>query len=336
MAQQQAPQQGVTSAGTGNPYRRAAQLPARIESFTADPATMQAGQAVTLKWNAENPVSTEIQPGLGVVRARGSAQLKPTATTTYVMTVKGPNNQTLTKEVTVTIPGTTPIKPAAGTTGARGVPKLGDKPDLSGVYNAIFPGTFFPGGPAMNIAGTPGQGETKPVLKAGAEKFKVVRGPNDSGLSSDCRPLGVPQGLYVPYQWQIVQGTDKVVILNEYPGNFRIIPTNGGAHQADLDPTWMGDSIGHWEGDTLVVDTIGFNDKTEVPGGFRHTEALHVVERFRRSSFNTLEYQATIEDPNVFEKPWTIVRTFPLRTDLERVDEFVCENNRDYKELFQK
>jgi len=67
-----------------------------------------------------------------------------------------------------------------------------------------------------------------------------------------------------------------------------------------------------------------------------HSEALHVVERFRRSSFDTLEYQATIEDPNVFEKPWIVSRTFPLRPELERVDEFVCENNQDYSKLFKK
>jgi hypothetical protein len=117
---------------------------------------------------------------------------------------------------------------------------------------------------------------------------------------------------------------------------FRVISTKGGTHPADPDPTWMGDAIGHWEGDTLVVDTVGFNDKTEVPGGYRHTESLHVVERFRRSKFETLEYQATVEDPNVFEKPWIISRTFPLRQDMEKVDEFVCENNRDYRPFFKK
>jgi len=138
----------------------------------------------------------------------------------------------------------------------------------------------------------------------------VTRGPEDAGLSSDCRPLGVPQSFYVPYQWQLIQGQDRVVILYEYPQVFRVIPTRGGAHPVDPDPTWMGDSVGHWEGDTLVVDTIGFNDKTEVPGAYHHTEALHVVERFRRASFDKLEYQATIEDPNVFEKPWVISRTF--------------------------
>lgn len=332
-----APQQsGVVSAGPGNPYARAAQLPARILKFTADSMSIQPGQSVTLTWATENPSGSTIEPGLGTVLARGSKVMTPAATTTYTLSVRGPNNQTVTRDLKITVAGTKEVVASIGPA-TKEIPRMPDgKPNLSGVYNAIFPGTFFPGGPAMNIAGKPGEAETKPVLKAGADKFKVVRGPEDSGLSSDCMPLGVPQELYVPYQWQIVQGTDRVVILYEYPHVFRVIPTKGGPHQADLDPTWMGDAIGHWEGDTLVVDTVGFNDKTEVPGGFRHTEALHVIERFRRSKFETLEYQATVEDPNVFEKPWIISRTFPLRPEMEKVDEFVCENNRDYRPFFKK
>jgi hypothetical protein len=188
------------------------------------------------------------------------------------------------------------------------------------------------GGIGGGRGGAAGQG---PVLKPGAEKYRVVRGPNDSGPLSTCMPIAGPAAFTVPYQFQIVQGAGYLVILHEYPGVFRIIPTGGGPHQADLDPTWLGDSIGRWEGDTLVVDTIGFNDKTEL-SGFRHTEALHIVERFSRPDFNTLQYQATLEDPDVFEKPWTVTRSFGLRTDLVKIDEFVCENNPDYSKLFKK
>ena len=89
---------------------------------------------------------------------------------------------------------------------------------------------------------------------------------------------------------------------------------------ADPDPTWMGESIGHWDGDTLVVDTVGFNDKTEI-NGYLHTDALHIVERFRRTEYNTLQYEATLDDPNVFVKPWTVAevslfaRTWPKWTN---------------------
>jgi hypothetical protein len=317
-----------------NFYSGTPQLQARIARFAAQSATSKAGQPVRLEWAVENPVGVSIEPGIGAVQARGSKDVNPRQTTTYVLTVLGPRNQMISQEVTVTIPGTVPLKPV--TSAKREIPKMPDgKPNLTGVYNMIFPGSFFPGGAPMNISNTPGPLETKPVLKAGAEKFKVVRGPNDAGSSADCHPPGVPEAMFSPYQWQIVQGLDQVVVLYEYPGAFRVIPTHGGPHQTDLDPTWYGDSIGHWEGDTLVVDTIGFNDKTELPGGYRHTESLHVVERFRRATFDHLDYQATIEDPKVFEKPWMVHRTLPIRTDLERVEEFICENNRDYQSLFR-
>jgi hypothetical protein len=313
--------------GPSTAIQRRAAPPVRITKFSAEPASAQAGQAVTLVWATENPNSVTIDPGIGRVRPRGSRVLTPAATTTYTVTATGPNNTTVTKSVTVTVAGTAPL-----TTGAdpakHEIRRMPDgHPDLSGVYNsaAIVRGSV----PATDAPAAP-------VLKSGAEKFKVVRGPKDAGLYADCMPTGVPGAFFVPYQWQIVQGADRIVIMHEYPHLFRVIPTSGAPHQVDLDPTWMGDSIGHWEGDTLVVDTVAFNDKTELPGGFRHTEALHVVERFHRTDFENMQYQATVEDPNVFEKPWTIVRTFPLRADLDKVDEFVCENNKDYKELFGK
>jgi hypothetical protein len=213
---------------------------------------------------------------------------------------------------------------------SKTAPRMADgRPDLSGVYNSS----------SFNFGGTQVRGQNNPIaatLKPGAEKFKVVRGPDDPGQYSNCNPTGVPGAYFVPYQWEIVQGRDRVVIVYEYPHLFRVIPIDGTPHPADPDPTWMGDSVGRWEGDTLVVDTIGFNDKTELPGGYKHTEALRVVERFRRTDFNNLDYEATVEDPNVFEKPWTIMRGFPLRPDLTKVDEFICENNHDYSKFFEK
>jgi hypothetical protein len=323
-------QEPPAPAGPSTAIQRRAAPPARITKFTVEPGSAQAGQAVTLIWATENPNSVTIEPGLGRVRPRGSRVITPAATTTYTITATGPNNTTVTKSVMVTVAGTVPVATSAEPS-KHEIRRMPDgHPDLSGVYNSAA----IVRGPA---AATEAQAApAAPVLKPGAEKFKVVRGPQDTGLYADCMPTGVPGAFFVPYQWQIVQGFDRVVIMYEYPHLFRVIPTNGGPHQVDLDPTWMGDSIGHWEGDTLVVDTVAFNDKTELPGGFRHTEALHVVERFHRADFETMEYQATIEDPNVFVKPWTIVRTFPLRTDLEKVDEFVCENNKDYKNLFGK
>jgi hypothetical protein len=309
-------------------------LPARISKFTATPDSIKPGQSVTLQWATENPVNVNIDPTVGKVRPRGAKIVTPGATTTYTLTVKGPKDQVVTQTVTVTVAGTvaanlTPASGAASPATGAATPRMPDgKPNLTGVYNSS----------SFNFGGAAVRGERDPIqaaLKPGAEKYKVVRGPTDAGVYADCMPTGVPLAYFVPYQWEIVQGLDKVVILYEYLHMFRVVPING-SHPVDPDPTWMGDSVGHWEGDTLVVDTVGFNDRTELPGAFRHSEALHVVERFHRTDFDHLQWEATIEDPNVFVQPWTLIRNFPLRTDLDKVDEYVCENNKDYKNLFGK
>ena len=323
----QAPQPGVVSAGAGNPYQRAGQLAARIMDFKAEPASIQPGQKTTLTWSTENPSGISIDPDLGRVAPRGVQQVSPARTTTYTLTVRGPNNQILTKTVTVNVAGTAAVE-AASNAAKKDTPRTADgHPDLSGVYDSAFGGGR--GG------GRGGNAPAGPELKPGAEKYKVVRPAEDTGQYSDCMPLAGPQAFSVPYQFQLVQSAHHVAILNGYPGTFRIIPTDGTLHPADPDPTWMGDSVAHWDGDTLVVDTLGFNDKTEI-NGYRHTEKLHIVERFGRPDLNTLQYEATLEDPNVFVKPWTVTRNFALRPDLSKVDEFVCEHNPDYTKFFDK
>jgi hypothetical protein len=326
---------GAVPAGfEGSPYTKARDIPARIVRFTAEPASLRAGQSVMLVWHTENPASVTIDPEPGRVTPRGTRQLKPAVTTTYTLTVRGPNDQVLTQSVTVNIAGT--VAAAAGATNkSKQVPRTADgKPDLSGVYTGLGGGAGGRGargaGPAVAPPAPPG-----PVLKAGAEKFRIVRGPDDTGATSNCMPLVPPQSWGVPYQFQILQGASYVAIFHEYPGTFRIVPTDGSPHPVDPDPSWLGDSVGRWEGDTLVVDTIGFNDKTELQG-FRHTESLHMIEKFRRTELDALQYEVTIEDPNVFEKPYTLTRSFGLRPDLKRIDEFICENNRDYRPLFGK
>ena len=322
---------GAVPAGfDGSAYTKARDLAARIVSFMAEPASIQPGQSFMLVWHTENPTGVTIDPEPGRVTPRGSRQLTPAATTTYTLTVRGPNNQLLTKAVTVNVAGTTPAA-APADAAKKTVPRTADgKPDFSGVYGA----GGAPGGAGARGA-APGAAPAGPVLKAGAEKYRTVRGPEDTGATANCLPLVPPQSWGVPYQFQILQGANYVAIFHEYPGTFRIIPTGGGPHPVDPDPSWLGDSVGRWEGDTLVVDTIGFNDKTELQG-FRHTEGLHMIERFRRPDFETVQYEVTIEDPNVFEKPYTLTRTFSLRPDLRRIDEFICENNRDYRPLFGK
>ncbi len=311
-------------------------------SFTAEPVNLKPGESALLTWATENPNGVTIDQGVGRVTPRGTIKVTPKATTTYTLSVDGPDGAQ-TRTITVTVAGTVAVAANTPATPAKKeVPRINGKPDLSGVYNFGGGGGGGRGGrggrggaaPVTAAADSPGGLPTTPTLKAGAEKFKVVRGPEDTGPDSDCMPLVGPGAFGVPYQFQLVQSANSLAILHEYPGVFRTIPING-VHPKDPDPTWMGDSVAHWEGDTLVVDTVGFNDKTEI-NGYKHTEALHIVERFSRPEFDSLQYQAVIEDPNVYERPFAVNRTFALRPDLAKVDEFVCENNRDYTVFFKK
>jgi hypothetical protein len=300
--------------------------PARIVKFSAQPATVQSGKPAQLVWATENPNGVTIEPDLGRVTARGTKQVNPKVTTTYTLKIGMGDTPDLVRSVTVTVPGTTPAAGGAEVQAeVKFNPRLPDgKPDLSGVYN---------------FAGV--RGAVAPALQPGAEKFKIIRGgPGDvrgtTTLGTDCKPLGIPQSFVTPYPFQIVQTLKMLVMIFEYPNAVRFIPTDGRAHPADPDPTWMGNGVGRWDGDTLVVDSIGFNDKTEV-SGFMHTESLHVVERYHRLDNGSLQYDVTVEDPNVWVSPWIMPqRTFAFRPELETVDEFVCESNQDYGKLFKK
>jgi hypothetical protein len=314
--------QGAPPAGRG----RAAGPPPRIITFEARPATIKPGESVQLVWHVENPAATAIEPGVGRVIPRGTQRVTPAATTTYTLT-----NGTVTSTVTVTVAGTKPVastSSAAATDVKKPIARTADgKPDFSGVY-------AFGGGGRGAGAGR-GNAPAGPTLKPGAEKYRVNRAanPQDTGRTSDCMPLVPPDAFGVPYQFQIIQSRDHVVIFHEYPGTFRIVPLDGQREQLEPDPAWLGDSVGRWEGDTLVIDTIGYNDKTEI-SGYRHTEALHTVERLTRIE-DGFDYAITIEDPNVFAAPWTVNRTFRFNVPpMKKIFEFVCENNRDYRPLF--
>ena len=140
-----------------------------------------------------------------------------------------------------------------------------------------------------------------------------------------CLPSGVPRIMAAPYPIEIIHTPTKVVILHEVQHLFRIIHLDRKEHPKNLTPSFFGHSIGHWEGDTLVVDTIGLNDMTQIDeAGTQHSDALHVVERIRKVDANTLEDIITIEDPKAFTKPWTARRLFSPKPGL-RFMEYVCE-----------
>src|SRR6202162_1202277 len=156
----------------------------------------------------------------------------------------------------------------------------------------------------------------KRFVRVKYDAFRVI--PLDP--EAKCYLPGVPRATYMPFPFQIVQGNKKIVIAYEYANASRIIPLEK-VGEAPVD-SYMGWSQGHWEGDTLVVDVTGFNDRTwfDRAGNF-HSDALHVVERYTPYSPDILRYEATIEDPKVFTRPWKI--SFPLYRRLDKDAQFM-------------
>ena len=150
-----------------------------------------------------------------------------------------------------------------------------------------------------------------------------------------CLPPGGPRMMATPYPMEIIQLPDQNRILMIFEGAthiWREIYMDGRAHpEGDaLNPTFLGHSVGRWDGDTLVVDVVGFNETTWIDFfGHPHTDALHVVERFSRPNFNTLHYEATIEDSGAYTEPWTIGWDIEWRADSELI-EYICQENNRY------
>jgi hypothetical protein len=152
-----------------------------------------------------------------------------------------------------------------------------------------------------------------------------------------CVPGGVPRADVVPYPFKILTLPGVTLILYEAVQSYRQIFTDGRPLPKDPNPTWMGYSIGHWEGDTLVVETSGFNDHGWIDNfGHPATESLRVTERFRRKDFGHMDIEITVNDPKAYTKPWTVKLPFTLLPDTELLEYICSENNKDVEHLVGK
>jgi hypothetical protein len=197
-------------------------------------------------------------------------------------------------------------------------PRLYDgKPDLNGVWDIPYTndmGRGVPGG--------------LPFTPLGADDFKNYD-PAKFDYTGHCLPAGLTRLVNTPMPMEIVQTPKKTVFLFEGFSSYIVVPTDGRKHTKDPDPTWYGESIGWYEGDTLVVDSIGFNEKTRLDTiGHGHSDQLHVIQRFTRIDAKTMSFEITVEDPKMYSKPFTNKRTF--RMNPGELMEYSCEeNNKD-------
>jgi hypothetical protein len=229
-------------------------------------------------------------------------------------------------------------------------------PDLSGVWNGAANARVYNSGDKVGLIlaareGTLVNFERDNTLMRRADPNKPVYKPqfwekvqqldqngNNEDPSYSCMPQGVPR---MGPPMKIVQTATELILLYAGPQDtYRIVPIDGRPHTTlqDLDGTWKGESLGHWEGDTMVIDTIGFNDTSWLDiGGYFHSENMHVVERLHREG-NTLSWQATVEDPDVLLKPWTMnSRTLRLNPNPKAVlEETLPCSERDLSHLVTK
>jgi hypothetical protein len=203
----------------------------------------------------------------------------------------------------------------APTARAAPAPRMPDgKPDLSGVWNKSIT--------VNSAADVPA-----PYTQFGLERFNAAKNEVDpQGL---CIFPGVPRIMNLPYPFQIVQLPDKVVFLYEALHNFRIVYTDGKNRYEGLPPALMGHSIGHWEGDTLIVETTGLTDRTRLDDfGNVHSAQTRVTERYRRDGRDTLVFNYTLEDPLMYAEPWTVPeRRIPLAPPDWELMEYACTDN---------
>jgi hypothetical protein len=174
----------------------------------------------------------------------------------------------------------------------------------------------------------PGQ---EPLLPAAAAAFRD-RAPEFSRVSplSHCLPEGMPLLDMAPAPFKIVQTPGLTLMLYERDTTYRQVYTDGRKLPQNPQPIWLGYSVGKWDGDTLVVDSIGFNDRGWLDArGHSHSEALHLRERFHRVNFGTMELQLTIDDPKTYTRPFTITLKQHLMPDTDLLESFCAENEKD-------
>jgi hypothetical protein len=177
--------------------------------------------------------------------------------------------------------------------------------------------------------------ELPPMTAWAMERFEQAKptfGPKSYTVADtndpvyQCFPPGTPRIYFHPFPMEIIELPDRVMMVFEYDHLIRQIWTDGRGHRDDLSPSWMGDAIGHWEGDTLVVETTNFNDKTWIDRrGVPHSEQLKLTERIHRIDADNMQIDLRVEDPIAFTAPWTAQRFFHKVS--WNIEEFMCMDN---------
>ena len=216
--------------------------------------------------------------------------------------------------------------PKVGAWWYRGTPQpAGKPPDLTGVWF---------GGSSADLSKATLPGQEMILTPYGAQRYKTVDHAKDP--NTRCLPPGPARMIMMIHPAMVIQRDDVITILSESQRVFRLIYTDGRGHPEDINdyPEYMGSSIGKWEGDTLVVDTVSVKDNTWLDtSGHEHSDKLKMTERFRLADPNTLEHVVTYDDPVFFVKPFTTKRLFKRQVGDRIMDHSCLENEKDLQNL---
>ncbi len=197
------------------------------------------------------------------------------------------------------------------------------KPDFSGVWDHPYVPDMSRSNP-RNPAVQKGPGDL-PYTAAGTANITAYDPAKNGDYTGMCMPFGLMRSMNSPYPLQIMQNDKYVAFLFEQSTWFHVVPFKV-EHSTDPNPTWFGESIARWDGDTLVVDTTGFNGFTRLDTkGDPHSDRMHLVQTFKMTDAGHIAYTVTVDDPLYYTKPWTNERTFTLTND--NLIEYSCEEN---------
>lgn len=206
------------------------------------------------------------------------------------------------------------------------IPRTGDgKPNLRGVWDHPYVPDMTKDRPDQKGAGE------LPYTEWGANNFKTYD-VSKFDYTGHCLPFGLMRSVNVGgYPIQIMQDDEYIALLFEQNTWFHVIYMNH-EHPKDLEPTWFGNSVGHWDNDTLIVDTTGFNGRTRLDTiGHPHSDQLHLMEHYTLKDAQHIAYEMIIDDPKTYTRPWKNTRTFTKMKPGEELIEYSCEeNNRDF------
>jgi hypothetical protein len=221
--------------------------------------------------------------------------------------------------------------PTSRTPAAAAWTALAELPDWSGVWMPDWRrehDAIAAGATGTGPGGSPGQQGPKLTPEFAA---KIAANPpalGAGGAGANCVPPGLPGIMTQPYPIEFLYNPGKIVIVIEAYMQFRHVYTDGRPHPEDPDPTYMGHSIGHWEGDTLVIDSVGFSDDIRINRIYPHSDKMRIVERIRRVDHDWMQIETTTIDPEVLAEPYVTTNWYKHLDD--EIREYIClENNHD-------